>query len=63
MSFDTKPEGAISNEQIHTPMSHAMEISADDFRRMILIMSGMFHSGIAIDATNPTCSIKVIPLP
>lgn len=53
-SGDTSAAGSISTIQTNTPTAHVTLMSAEDLRRPILTMSGMFHKGSATPATSPT---------
>ena len=60
ISLDKRPEGSISKEQTQTPMTQLMEMSADERRLTILMISGMFHNGKLTEAAKPICSTNVI---
>jgi hypothetical protein len=57
ISAEVNAWGAMSNRQPHTPKAHQILMSADDFRLIILAMSGMLNSGNETAAMNAIFSI------
>ena len=58
MSLDVMPEWNIKSEHIHTPITQLIDMSADERRRMILTIKGMFHKGNITAAHKPIVSMK-----
>ena len=58
MSVELKPEGAISSEQIQTPMAQLIEISSEDRRCSILTIKGILKKGKIMAATKPIVFTK-----
>ena len=58
MSLEVKPEGAIKSAHIHTPIAQLTDMSAEERRRMILTIKGIFQKGMITAATRPIFSTK-----
>ena len=56
-SGEVKPSGAISTKHVHTPNTQYRLMSLEDLLFIILMISGMFHRGSTIAATNAIFSI------
>ncbi len=53
ISLEIRPEGNINSEHIHTPHTQLIDMSADERRRTIWMIIGMFHKGKIIAAHKP----------
>ena len=57
------PEGNIKSEQTHTPINQAVDKSAEDFRRIMLMIKGIFHNGKQTEAISPIVSHDIMTVP
>jgi hypothetical protein len=57
-SLEEKPAGAIKSEHTHTPHTQLIDMSAEERRRMIWMIKGIFHKGKITAAHKPIVFMK-----